>query len=81
MDSGFLAEDEPLDDTFNVLKEVLPEEVVGLMDQMLCHEVSLPNLTETANINSNNSDTDLRFRRWRGIWATRSQHLFSRRTI
>ncbi|KAI4290696.1 MAG: hypothetical protein L6R35_000003 [Caloplaca aegaea] len=40
MDSGFLAEDEPLDDTFNVLKEVLPEEVVGLMDQMLCHEMA-----------------------------------------
>ncbi|KAL9060814.1 MAG: hypothetical protein Q9206_000860 [Seirophora lacunosa] len=38
MDSGFLAEGEPLEDTFNVLTELLPEEVVGLMDQMLCHE-------------------------------------------
>ncbi|KAI4096133.1 MAG: hypothetical protein LQ344_001196 [Seirophora lacunosa] len=40
MDSGFLAEGEPLEDTFNVLTELLPEEVVGLMDQMLCHEMA-----------------------------------------
>lgn len=41
MDSGFLVEGETLEDTFDVLKELLPEEVVGLMDQMLCHEVRL----------------------------------------
>ncbi|KAL8963450.1 MAG: hypothetical protein Q9193_000282 [Seirophora villosa] len=40
MDSGFLADGEPLEDTFNVLAELLPEEVVGLMDQMLCHEMA-----------------------------------------
>ncbi|KAL8918943.1 MAG: hypothetical protein Q9208_007053 [Pyrenodesmia sp. 3 TL-2023] len=40
MDSGFLAEGETLEDTFDVLKELLPEEVVGLMDQMLCHEMA-----------------------------------------
>lgn len=41
MDSGFLAEGESLEDTFDVMKELLPEEIVGLMDQMLCHEVRL----------------------------------------
>ncbi len=41
MDSGFLAEGEAFEDTFDVLEELLPEEVVGLMDQMLCHEVRL----------------------------------------
>ncbi|KAI4119855.1 MAG: hypothetical protein LQ345_000322 [Seirophora villosa] len=40
MDSGFLADGEPLEDTFDVLTELLPEEVVGLMDQMLCHEMA-----------------------------------------
>ncbi|KAL8762335.1 MAG: hypothetical protein Q9184_001642 [Pyrenodesmia sp. 2 TL-2023] len=40
MDSGFLAEGEALETTFDVMKELLPEEVVGLMDQMLCHEMA-----------------------------------------
>lgn len=39
MDSGFLAEGETLEDGFDVLQELLPEEIVGLMDQILCHEV------------------------------------------
>ncbi|KAL8833043.1 MAG: hypothetical protein Q9170_004548 [Blastenia crenularia] len=40
MDSGFLAKGESLEDEFDVLRELLPEEVVGLMDQMLCHEMA-----------------------------------------
>ncbi|KAL8759352.1 MAG: hypothetical protein Q9199_000831 [Rusavskia elegans] len=40
MDSGFLREGETLEDEFDVLKELLPEEVVGLMDQILCHEMA-----------------------------------------
>jgi hypothetical protein len=39
MDSGFLAPGETLDDDYDVLRELLPEEVVGIMDQLLCHEV------------------------------------------
>lgn len=39
MDSGFLREGETLEDEFDILKELLPEEVIGLMDQILCHEV------------------------------------------
>lgn len=40
MDSGFLESEESLEDDFDVLGELLPEEVVGIMDQMLCFEVS-----------------------------------------
>ena len=39
MDSGYLAPRETLEDDYDVLKPLLPEEVVGIMDQMLCHEV------------------------------------------
>ena len=40
MDSGFLAQGETFEDEFDILKELVPEELVGLMDQVLCHEVS-----------------------------------------
>ncbi len=39
MDSGYLAQGETLEDDYDVLRELLPEEVVGIMDQMLCYEV------------------------------------------
>ena len=39
MDSGYLAPGETLDDDYDVWRELLPEEVVGIMDQLLCHEV------------------------------------------
>jgi len=40
MDSGFLVEGDTLYDTYDVGKPLLPEEVIGIMDQLLCHEVS-----------------------------------------
>ncbi|KAL8944918.1 MAG: hypothetical protein Q9216_000079 [Gyalolechia sp. 2 TL-2023] len=40
MDSGFLSAGESLEDEFKVMRDLLPEEVVGLMDQMLCHEMA-----------------------------------------
>ncbi|KAL2057872.1 hypothetical protein ABVK25_001489 [Lepraria finkii] len=40
MDSGFLNPGETLEDDYDVLRELLPEEVLGIMDQMLCYEVS-----------------------------------------
>lgn len=47
MDSGYLTAGETLDDDYNVLRELLPEEVLGIMDQMLCFEVgSTPFLPE-----------------------------------
>ena len=39
MDSGFLEEGESLEDDYNVLGELLPAEIIGIMDQMICHEV------------------------------------------
>ena len=39
MDSGYLAPGETLEDEYDVLRELLPEEVIGIMDQMLCYEV------------------------------------------
>ena len=39
MDSGCLEADESLDDDYDVRRELLPEEVVGIIDQLLCHEV------------------------------------------
>lgn len=39
MDSGYLAPGEMLEDDYDVLRELLPEEVIGIMDQMLCYEV------------------------------------------
>ena len=40
MDSGHLELGETLDDEYDVLRRLLPEEVIGIMDQVLCHEVS-----------------------------------------
>lgn len=39
MDSGYLAPGETLDDGYDVARKLLPEEVLGIMDQLLCHEV------------------------------------------
>ena len=39
MDTGVLMLGESLDDDYDMLKELLPEEVLGIMDQMLCYEV------------------------------------------
>jgi hypothetical protein len=39
MDSGYLAPGETLEDDYDVLKPLLPEEVIGIMDQMLRLEV------------------------------------------
>ncbi|KAL2041684.1 hypothetical protein N7G274_005468 [Stereocaulon virgatum] len=40
MDSGFLLPGETLEDNYDILRELLPEEVLGIVDQMLCYEVS-----------------------------------------
>ncbi|KAL8995051.1 MAG: hypothetical protein Q9169_005150 [Polycauliona sp. 2 TL-2023] len=40
MDSGFLVAGETLQDEFDVLKGLLPEEMIGLMDQILCYEMA-----------------------------------------
>ena len=80
MDSGFLAEGESHEDEFDVLRVLLPEEVVGLMDQMLCYEVSARH-PDATTIGSDISDADLRVPRWHGTWVIRSQRPYLRLTI
>ena len=38
MDSGHLRSGETLEDDYDVLRKLLPEEVIGIMDQLLCFE-------------------------------------------
>jgi hypothetical protein len=40
MDSGFLLPDETLEDDYDALAPLLPEEVIGIMDQLLCYEMA-----------------------------------------
>jgi N-alpha-acetyltransferase 35, NatC auxiliary subunit len=40
MDSGVLDEGESLDEEYDVTRSLLPEEILGIIDQLLCHEVS-----------------------------------------
>lgn len=39
MDSGCLAEGETMEDEYDFGRDLLPEEVLGIIDQLLCHEV------------------------------------------
>ena len=56
MDSGYLAGGEKLDDDYDVLRKLLPEETLGIMDQLLCHEVGFQLLIATSG---GISDADL----------------------
>jgi hypothetical protein len=40
MDSGFLEPGETLEDDYDTLAALLPEELIGIMDQLLCHEMA-----------------------------------------
>lgn len=42
MDSGHLEEGETMQDDYDFSKTLLPEEIIGIIDQLLCHEVWLP---------------------------------------
>lgn len=39
MDSGYLEEGESLDEEYDVTRNLLPQEVLGIIDQLLCLEV------------------------------------------
>lgn len=56
MDSGYLVPGDTLDDDYDVLKKLLPEEVLGVMDQLICFEVR----SVLHRTYSNHSDTDCR---------------------
>jgi hypothetical protein len=40
MDSGFLQPGETLEDDYDPLAPLLPEELIGIMDQLLCYEMA-----------------------------------------
>ncbi|KAL6172532.1 N-alpha-acetyltransferase [Exserohilum turcicum] len=40
MDSGFLQPGETLEDDYDTLVPLLPEEIIGIMDQLLCYEMA-----------------------------------------
>ena len=45
MDGGCLADREDLEDDYDVLRHLSLGEVLGIMDQLLCFEVSLPSIS------------------------------------
>ena len=61
MDTGFLMTGESVEHDYNVLRELLPEEVIGIMDQMLCFEVCFLRTPIWEAMYT--SDTDRRYRR------------------
>jgi hypothetical protein len=42
MDSGYLEPGETMEDEYEFSQALLPEEIIGIIDQLLCHEVGLP---------------------------------------
>jgi N-alpha-acetyltransferase 35, NatC auxiliary subunit len=47
MDSGCLEPGETMEDDFDFSKDILPEEVIGIIDQLLCHEVCILEISDT----------------------------------
>jgi len=41
MDSGYLEPGETMEDEYDFSEALLPEEIIGIIDQLLCHEVWL----------------------------------------
>ena len=46
MDSGFLEPGDTLEETYDMSRDLLPEEVIGIIDQLLCLEVGFPFLSD-----------------------------------
>jgi hypothetical protein len=69
MDSGYLAPGETLEDDYDVSKDILPEEVIGIIDQLLCHEVGIPSVEGSFLAHA--------FYRWLGIWVILFHRLYS----
>ncbi|RYP11545.1 hypothetical protein DL765_007734 [Monosporascus sp. GIB2] len=51
MDSGFLADGESLDEEYDVSRDLLPEEILGIIDQLLCLETLLTSVYVEAILN------------------------------
>ena len=41
MDSGYLEPGETMEDDYDFSQDLLPEEIIGIIDQLLCHEVGI----------------------------------------
>lgn len=48
MDSGCVEAGDEFEELYDVAKPLLPDEVLGIIDQLICHEVSSNRLTEPA---------------------------------
>ncbi|RYP71995.1 hypothetical protein DL771_004464 [Monosporascus sp. 5C6A] len=51
MDSGFLEEGESLDEEYDVSRDLLPEEILGIIDQLFCLETLLTSVYVEAILN------------------------------
>jgi N-alpha-acetyltransferase 35, NatC auxiliary subunit len=51
MDSGCLETEESLEGDYDVSRSLLPEEVLGIIDQLLCHEVCSCRSSKSASAN------------------------------
>lgn len=45
MDSGYLEPGETMEDEFDYCQNLLPQEILGIIDQLLCHEVAIFSIT------------------------------------
>ncbi|RYO92396.1 hypothetical protein DL766_000366 [Monosporascus sp. MC13-8B] len=77
MDSGFLAEGESLDEEYDVSRELLPEEILGIIDQLLCLETLLTSVYVEAILNPTPTNiTEADFARDPGLHDRRPKLLF-----
>lgn len=80
MDSGVLAEGESLDEEYDVSRDLLPEEILGIIDQLLCLEVGSRSIDisyKTSGLGYPRSDLGIPIR-WPGILVTPFHRLYSR---
>ena len=68
MDGGYLADGESLDDDYDVLRELSMEELLGIIDQLLCFEVRRHNHSRKT-ISRLSLKLTPGMSRWRGTWA------------
>lgn len=69
MDSGCVESTDELDELYDVNRPLLPEEVLGIIDQLLCHEVGLLFTRQEAKL--------IRLSRWPGTKDILSPRLCS----
>lgn len=76
MDSGCVQPGDEYEVLYDVSRPLLPEEVLGIMDQLLCHEVRI-NLLTVMNVKIKRRSCFVLVR-CPGIWVTLCRRLYSR---